>query len=34
MAVQNFAIELIEELLRDEELALTEQNIRFYDKGT
>ncbi len=34
MAVRDFAIELIEELLRDEELGLTEQDIRFYDKGT
>lgn len=34
MAVQDFAIELIEELLNDKELALTEENIRFYDKGT
>ena len=34
MAVQNFVIELIEELLGDKELALTEQDIRFYDKGT
>ena len=34
MAVQNFVLELIEELLNDEELALTEQDIRFYDKGT
>lgn len=34
MAVQNFVIELIEELLADKELALTEQDIRFYDKGT
>ena len=30
----DFAIELIEELLKDNELALTEENIRFYDKGT
>lgn len=34
MAVRDFAIELIEELLKDNELALTEENIRFYDKGT
>ena len=34
MAVQNFVIELIEELLGDKELGLTEQDIRFYDKGT
>ena len=34
MAVQNFVIELIEELLNGKELALTEQDIRFYDKGT
>lgn len=34
MAVRDFAIELIEELLNDKELALTEENIRFYDKGT
>lgn len=34
MAVRDFAVELIEELLNDEELALTEENIRFYDKGT
>lgn len=34
MAVQNFVIELIEELLKDRDLALTEQDIRFYDKGT
>lgn len=34
MAVQNFVIELMEELLRDKDLGLTEQDIRFYDKGT
>ena len=34
MAVQYFVIELIEALLNDKELALTEQDIRFYDKGT
>lgn len=34
MAVQNFVLELIEALLKDEELALTEEDIRFYDKGT
>lgn len=34
MAVQYFVIELIEALLNDRELALTEQDIRFYDKGT
>lgn len=34
MAVRDFAVELIEELLNDEELTLTEENIRFYDKGT
>ena len=33
MAVQNFVIELIEALLNDRELALTEEDIRFYDKG-
>lgn len=33
MAVDNFVIDLIEGLLRDRELGLTEQNIRFYDKG-
>ena len=34
MAVRDFAVGLIEELLKDNELALTEENIRFYDKGT
>ena len=34
MAVQNFVIELIEALLSDRELALTVEDIRFYDKGT
>lgn len=34
MAVRDFAIDLIEELLKDKELALAEENIRFYDKGT
>ncbi len=34
MAVQNFVIDLIEELLNDKDLSLTEQDIRFYDKGT
>lgn len=34
MAVQNFVIELIEDLLNDKELSLTERNIRFYDRGT
>lgn len=34
MAVRDFTIDLIEKLLDDKELALTEENIRFYDKGT
>lgn len=34
MAVRDFAIVLIDELLKDKELALTDQDIRFYDKGT
>lgn len=34
MAVQNFVIELIEALLNDRELAMTEEDIRFYDQGT
>lgn len=34
MAVQNFVLELIETLLKDEELSLAEGDIRFYDKGT
>ena len=34
MAVQNFVVDLMEQLLDDKELALTEQDIRFYDKGT
>lgn len=34
MAVRDFAIDLIEELLKDKKLDLTEENIRFYDKGT
>lgn len=34
MAIQNFAVELMEELLKDKELGLTEHDIRFYDKGT
>ena len=33
MAADNFVIDLIEGLLRDRELGLTEQNVRFYDKG-
>lgn len=34
MAVHDFVIELMEELLTDKDLRLTEQDIRFYDKGT
>lgn len=34
MALRDFMIDLMEELLRDEELALTENDMRFYDKGT
>lgn len=34
MAVRDFAIDLIDELLKDKELALTDQDIRFYDKGS
>lgn len=34
MALRDFVIDLIEELLQDEELALREQDLRFYDKGT
>ena len=33
MTADNFVIDLIEELLADSELGLTEQNVRFYDKG-
>ena len=33
MTADNFVIDLIEGLLRDRELGLTEQNVRFYDKG-
>ena len=33
MTADNFVIDLIEGLLADSELGLTEQNVRFYDKG-
>ena len=34
MALQNFVLDLMENLLSDEELGLREEDIRFYDKGT
>lgn len=34
MAIQNFIVELMEELLKDKELGLTERDLRFYEKGT
>lgn len=34
MALHDFVLDLMEDLLKDEELGLTEQDIRFYDKGT
>lgn len=34
MARQNFVLDLMENLLRDEELCLREEDLRFYDKGT
>ena len=34
MAVRDFAIDLIDELLKDKELTLADKDIRFYDRGT
>lgn len=34
MALQNFVLNLMENLLGDQELGLREEDIRFYDKGT
>ena len=34
MALQNFVLDLMENLLHDEELGLREEDLRFYDKGT
>lgn len=34
MALQNFVLDLMEDLLSDEELGLREEDLRFYDKGT
>lgn len=34
MAVKDFVIDLIEGMLADKDLGLSEQDIRFYDKGT
>lgn len=34
MALRDFVFDLMEDLLQDEKLALREQDLRFYDKGT
>ena len=34
MALRDFVLNLMEDLLHDEELGLREENLRFYDKGT
>lgn len=34
MALRDFVLDLMEDLLHDEDLALREEDLRFYDKGT
>lgn len=34
MALRDFVLDLMEDLLNDQELALREEDLRFYDKGT
>lgn len=34
MALRDFVLDLMEDLLSDQELGLREEDLRFYDKGT